>query len=65
MMDNRIRLTYWDRVELLETVKEFHQKPQGDRQEAGLCDESEIKALEGEIAELKGELIKKGALPNE
>ena len=64
-MDNRMRPTYWDRAELLETVKEFHQKPHGERPEAGLYDDLEIKALEGELAELKGELIKKEALPNE
>ena len=63
-MDNRMRPTYWDRAELLETVKEFHQKLHGERPEAGLYDDSEIKALEGELAELKGELIKKEALPN-
>ena len=63
-MDNRMRPTYWDRAELLETVKEFHQKLYGERQEAGLYDDLEIKALEGELAELKGELIKKEALPN-
>lgn len=64
-MDNRMKPTYWDRADLLETVKEFHQKLNGERPEAGLYDDLEIKALEGELAELKGELIKKEALPNE
>ena len=64
-MDKRMKPTYWDRAELLETVKEFHQKLHRERPEAGLYDDLEIKALEGELAELKGELIKKEALPNE
>ena len=42
-MDNRMRPTYWDRAELLETVKEFHQKLHGERPEAGLYDDLEIK----------------------
>ncbi len=64
-MDSRMKPTFWDRAELLETVKEFHQKLHGVRPEAGLYDELEIKALEGELAEIKGDLIKKEALPNE
>lgn len=64
-MDGRMKPTYWDRAELLETVKEHHHKLHGDRPEAGLYDYLEIKALEGELAEIKGELIKKEALPNE
>jgi hypothetical protein len=46
-------------------VKEFHQKLHGERPEVDLYDDLEIKALEGELAELKGEPIKKEALPNE
>ena len=64
-MDNRMKPTYWDRAELLETVKEFHQKLHGERPEAGLYDDLEIKALEGELAELKGDLIKKETLQDE
>ena len=56
--------TYWDRAELLDTVKECHQKLHGERPEAGLYDDLEIKALEGELAELKGELIKRETLKN-
>ena len=43
-MDSRMKPTFWDRAELLETVKEFHQKLHGVRPEAGLYDELEIKA---------------------
>ena len=64
-MDSRMKPTFWDRAELLETVKEFHQKLHGVRPEAGLYHELVIKALEGELAEIKGDLIKKEALPNE
>ena len=58
-MEHRSKPSYWDRDELLETVKEFHQKLYGQRPEAGLYDELEIRALESELAELKGGLIKK------
>ena len=58
-MEHRSKPSYWDRDELLETVKEFHQKLHGQRPEAGLYDGLEIKALEAELSELKGELIKK------
>tara|TARA_A100001015_G_C14517330_1_gene529038 strand:- start:97 stop:282 length:186 start_codon:yes stop_codon:yes gene_type:complete len=61
-MEHRSKPSYWDRDELLETVKEFHQKLHGQRPGAGLYDELEIKALEGELSELKGELIKKEIL---
>jgi hypothetical protein len=44
-MEHRSKPSYWDRDELLETVKEFHQKLHGQRPEAGLYDELEIKAL--------------------
>ena len=57
-MEHRSRPSYWDRDELLETVKEFHQKLHGQRPEAGLYVELEIKALEAELSELKGDLIK-------
>ena len=58
-MDTRVRPTYWDRAELLETVKETNQALHGKRPEPGLYDELEIKALEAELADLKGDLIKK------
>jgi len=64
-MDGRMKPTYWDRAELLETVKEHHHKLHGARPEAGLYDDLEIKALEGELAELKGDLIKKETLQDE
>ena len=60
-MDHRSKYSYWDRDELLETVKETHQQVQGNRPEPGLYDELEIKALEAELADLKGDLIKKHA----
>lgn len=64
-MDNRMRPTYWDRAELLETVKEHYQILHGERPEAGLYDELEIKALEAELSELRGSLIKKETLAND
>ena len=57
-MDNRSRYSFWDRAELLETVKETHQQLHGERPEPGLYDELEIKALEAELAELKGDIIR-------
>ena len=45
-MDHRSKYSYWDRDELLETVKETHQELHGERPEPGLYDELEIKALE-------------------
>ena len=60
-MDHRSKYSYWDRAELLETVKETHQELRGKRPEPGLYDELEIKALEAELADLKGDLIKKHA----
>ena len=58
-MDHRSKYSYWDRAELLETVKEVHKQLYGNRPEPGLYDELEIKALEAELADLKGDLIKK------
>ena len=60
-MDHRGKYSYWDRAELLETVKETHQQLHGQRPEPGLYDELEIKALEAELADLKGDLTKKHA----
>ena len=60
-MEHRSKPSYWDRAELLETVKEIHQQLHGQRPEPGLYDELEIKALEAELADLKGDLIKKHA----
>ena len=60
-MEHRSKLSYWDRVALLETVKETYQKLHGVRPEPGLYDELEIKALDVELADLKGDLIKKEA----
>ena len=60
-MEHRSKLSYWDRAELRETVKEIYQKLHGVRPEPGLYDELEIKALDAELAELKGDPIKKEA----
>ncbi len=60
-MDHRSKYSYWDRAELLETVKETHQELHGKRPKPGLYDELEIKALEAELADLKGDLIQKHA----
>ena len=40
---------FWDRDELLETVKEAYQQLHGERPQPGLYDDLEIKALEGEL----------------
>ena len=42
-MDHRSKYSYWDRAELLETVKETHQQLHGKRPEPGLYDELAIK----------------------
>ena len=60
-MDHRSKLSYWDRADLLETLKETYQQLHGSRQEPGLYDDLEIKALEAELADIKGDLIKKEA----
>ena len=60
-MDHRSKYSYWDRAERLETVKETHQELHGKRPEPGLYYELESKALEAELADLKGDLIKKHA----
>ena len=57
-MKHRSKLSYWDRAELLETVKEVYQQLHGSRPEPGLYDDLEIKALEAELADIKGDLIK-------
>ena len=61
MMEHRSKPSFLDRDELLETVKETYQQLHGKRPQPGLHDDLEIKALEGELAELKGDLIKKEA----
>ena len=43
-MEHRSKLSYWDRAELLETVKETYQQLHGVRPKPGLYDELEIKA---------------------
>lgn len=60
-MEHRSKPSFWDRGELLETVKETYQQLHGKRPQPGLYDDLKIKALEGELAELKGDLIKKEA----
>ena len=49
---------YWDRLEILENVKETYQKIYGKRPEPGLYDDLEVKALIAELSDLRGELIK-------
>ena len=51
-MEHRSKPSFWDRDELLETVKEAYQQLHGERPQPGLYDDLEIKALEGELAEL-------------
>ena len=58
-MNRSSEYNFWDRAELLETVKEIHRQLYGQRPEPGLYDYLEIKALEAELADLKGDLIKK------
>lgn len=49
---------YWDRAELLENLKDAHQKLYGNRPAPGLYDDLEIKAIEAELSDLRGEIIK-------
>ena len=60
-MEHRSKPSFWDRAKLLETVKETYQQLHGVRPKPGLYDELEITALETELADLKGDLIKKEA----
>lgn len=64
-MEHRSKLSFWDRDELLETVKETYKQLHGERPQPGLFDDLEIKALEAELADIKGDLIKKEALGDE
>ena len=52
-MEHRSKLSYWDRAELLETVKETYQQLHGVRPKPGLYDELEI----GEYASLHRGMI--------
>ena len=60
-MEHRSEPSYWDKDELIETVKETYQQLHGERPQLGLYDDLEITALEGELAELRGDLINKEA----
>ena len=60
-MDHRSKYSYWDQAELLEAVKESRQDLHGKQPEPGIYDELEIKTLEAELADLKGNLINKSA----
>ena len=54
---------YWDRAELLDAVKDTYMKLYKKRPATGLYDELEIKALEAELSELRGELINREIMP--
>ena len=54
---------YWDRAELLDAVKDTYRKLYKKRPAPGLYDELEIKALEAELSELRGELINREIMP--
>ena len=58
-MSTRISPTFFDRQELLETIKDLYKKLHGKRPEVGLYDDLEIKALEAELADIREALIKK------
>jgi len=60
-MEHRCKPSFWDRDELLETVKETYHQFYGERPKPGLYDDLAIKAFENESAEIKGDLIKKEA----
>ena len=49
---------YWDRAELLENLKDAHQKLYGNRPAPGLYDDLEIKAIEAELSDLRGDILK-------
>ena len=55
-MEHSSKPSFWDRDELLETLKETYQQLQGEHPQPSLYDDLEIKALEGELAELNGGL---------
>ena len=54
---------YWDRAELLDAAKGTYMKLYKERPASGLYDELEIKALEAELRELRGELINREIMP--
>ena len=54
---------YWDRAELLDAVKDTYMKLYKKRPAPGLYDQLEIKALEAELSELRGELINREIMP--
>ena len=54
---------YWDRAELLDAVKDTYMKLYKEKPAPGLYDELEIKALEAELSELRGELINGEIMP--
>ena len=58
-MANKPYGDYWDRSDLLEEVKSLYQKLHGCRPEVGVYDDLEIKSLYEELADLRGEIIKK------
>ncbi len=58
-MANKPYGDYWDRSDLLEEVKSLYQKLHGNRPEVGVYDSLEIKSLYEELADLRGEIIKK------
>ena len=58
-MGSGSKYDYWDRADLLDAVKDTYMKLHGKKPEPGLYDELESKALEGELSDLKGELIKR------
>ncbi len=49
MMEHRSKPSFWDRDELLKSARETYQQLHGEHPQAGLYDDSEIKALGVEI----------------
>ena len=49
---------YWDRADLLEDLKAAHQKLHGESPAPGLYDNLEVKAIEAELSEIRGTILK-------
>ena len=58
-MKHRDRYSFFDREELLESVRELHKQVFGHRPDGDMYNALEIKALESIISDFKGILIKR------
>ena len=58
-MKHRDRLSFFDKEELLEKVRETHKQVFGHRPDGGMYNALEMKALEDMLSELRGIIIRK------